>query len=63
LWQEKAFRYPRERLFNALSLLLWEPSTMREPDLLHDVQSELVTHASGFDQLIAAYTNLWRRFS
>jgi hypothetical protein len=63
MWTEKAFRYPRERLFNALSLLLWEPSTMREPDLLHDVQSQLVTHASRFDELIGAYQNLWRRFS
>jgi hypothetical protein len=62
-WVDKAFRYPRERLFNALSLLLWEPSTMRQPDLLHGVQAELVTHASGFDELIGAYQNLWRRFS
>lgn len=63
LWQDKAFRYPRERLFNALSLLLWEPTTMREPRLLHDVQSELVTRASDFDQIIDAYQSLWQRFS
>jgi hypothetical protein len=63
LLKEKAFRYPRERLFNALSLLLWEPSTAREPQLLHDVQTELVTPAVGFNDLITAYQNLWRRFS
>ena len=63
LLKEKAFRYPRERLFNALSLLLWEPTTLREPQLLHDVQTELVTPAVRSDELIAAYQNLWRRFS
>jgi len=63
LLQEKRFRYPRERLFNALSLLLWEPATLREPLLLHNVQSELATHASDFDQIINAYQSLWRRFS
>jgi hypothetical protein len=63
LLQEKRFRYPRERLFNALSLLLWEPTTMREPQLLHDVQTELVTTANNFDQMISAYQSLWRRFS
>lgn len=63
LLRDKAFRYPRERLFNALSLLLWEPTTMREPQLLHDVQSELVTTASDSDQIINAYQSLWRRFS
>jgi hypothetical protein len=63
LWKEKAFRYPRERLFNALSLLLWEPATLREPQLLRDVQAELATSAASFDQLIAAYQNLWCRFS
>jgi hypothetical protein len=61
--KDKAFRYPRERLFNALSLLLWEPSTIRQRDLLHDVQRELVTDATAFDGLISAYQNLWRRFS
>lgn len=63
LLHDKAFRYPRERLFNALSLLLWEPATLREPQLLHHVQSELVTRASDFDQIINAYQSLWRRFS
>jgi hypothetical protein len=63
LLKEKAFRYPRERLFNALSLLLWEPSTLREPQLLHNVQTELVTPAVRSDDLIAAYQNLWQRFS
>ncbi len=63
LWQEKRFRYPRERLFNALSLLLWEPTTMREPQLLHDVQTALVTHAKDFGQIIGAYQALWQRFS
>lgn len=63
LLREKAFRYPRERLFNALSLLLWEPSTLREPQLLQNVQAELVTPAAHFDGLIVAYQNLWRRFS
>lgn len=63
LLQEKRFRYPRERLFNALSLLLWEPTTMREPQLLHGVQSELVTTANDFNEMINAYQSLWRRFS
>lgn len=63
LLKEDARRYPRERLFNALTLLLWEPGTTENSFLLEKVQSELVTEASVFPELVAAYEKLWRKFN
>jgi hypothetical protein len=59
----QSVRYPRERLFRALVLLLWEPSTLNDPKLLRQVQSALQTMAASFPKLVAAYANLWRHFN
>ncbi|MBU6399663.1 MAG: hypothetical protein KGS61_05045 [Verrucomicrobia bacterium] len=59
----EAARYPRQRLLNALTLLLWEPAALREPALLRRLQLELRTNASGFAELVQAYQRLWSRFN
>jgi hypothetical protein len=60
---QKAFRYPRERLLEALTLLLWEPETLRSPALLARVQSLLQTSANQFPELVNAYRTIWHRFN
>jgi hypothetical protein len=54
-----AWRYPRERLFNALTLLLWEPETPAEPMIQSLLQKQLHTAASDWAGWVAAYKNLW----
>jgi hypothetical protein len=56
-------RYPRERLFNALTLLLWEPAVVTDPALLGKIQAELQTNANDFAGLVAAFQQLWNRFN
>jgi hypothetical protein len=58
-----ASRYPRERLFHALALLLWDATALGDPCLLQFVQRELQTKARSFRDLITAYVSLWRRFN
>lgn len=58
-----ASRYPRERLFHALALLLWDATTLEAPDLLRLIQRELRTTARSFGDLLGAYVSLWRRFN
>ena len=50
-------RYPRERLFRALALLLWEQ------DEFEKVRSELRTDETNFAGLVSAYENIWKRFN
>lgn len=61
--QTKLLRYPRERLFNALALLLWMPDATRSPALLKQLQSDLQSTATDFQGLVAAYYQLWQRFN
>jgi len=56
-----AFRHPRERILNALTLLLWEPATLATPALQRHVQRELRTTAQTFPGLVAVYRELWGR--
>jgi hypothetical protein len=50
-------RYPRERLFNTLPLLLWcQPG---EPEISRRVQQQLMTKASDFTGWLSAYKQLW----
>jgi len=49
--------YPRQRLFHALCLLLWDP------DGFETTRAELRTEASDFAGLISAYEELWRQFN
>lgn len=62
LFLPRASRYPRERLFNALALLLWEPAALRDPALCRQIQNELRTSARTFLNLVPAYERLWAKF-
>ena len=56
-------RYPRERLLQALPLLLWERNTLTDPVLLGMIQSGLRTPATDLAGLVAAYGRIWERFN
>jgi hypothetical protein len=56
-----AFRYPRERLFRALALLLWpEDETDRHTS---EIQSLLATSATDLPSQVRAYQRLWQRYN
>jgi hypothetical protein len=50
-------RYPRQRLFHALTLLLWEQNELAR------AQDELQATAADFTGLVADYAQLWGRFN
>jgi hypothetical protein len=56
-------RYPRQRLFHALALLLWEPTALTDPALRAALRRDLNTQATDLPSLVAAYTRLWSRFN
>lgn len=58
-----AFRYPRERLLNALTLLLWGDDAPDAAGLQKCLQQQLRTHSSEGPRLAQAYKALWPRFS
>jgi hypothetical protein len=53
-----AVRYPRERLFNTLPLLLWN-GTQFEPGETRHLQEQLRTPATNWNGLVDAYKNIW----
>ena len=57
----KPLRYPRERLFHALALLLWDD--VRKPEVLAAAQRELRSTATDFSGLVRAYEQLWHHFN
>lgn len=57
-----AFRYPRERLFNTLPLLLWSDQMTGEAAVVRHLRNQLGTDASGWSGLVAAYKRIWLRF-
>jgi len=54
-----ACRYPRERLFNALPLLLWNSGDTQEPQIIRRLQQDLQTEASDRTGFVSAYKHLW----
>jgi hypothetical protein len=58
-WDPLAWRYPRERLFSALPLLLWESGCLGEPAIAGHLRKQLLTDASGREELVSAYKQLW----
>jgi hypothetical protein len=56
-----ATRYPRERLFKALALLLWTDCS--EPATQHVLQQTLRTSATDFTGFVKAYEQLWHQFN
>lgn len=60
-FSSEATRYPRERLFHALTFLLWDD--LRNPTVLAGAQQALRTTATDFPALVGAYERLWHRFN
>ena len=58
-----AGRYPRERLFNALALLLWTDRGAADEGLRRVLRENLRTSADTFDGFVAAYEKLWHQFN
>jgi hypothetical protein len=52
-------RYPREKLFNALALLLWDADVAARPRLLLRLQQELQTNVSEWVDLVGVYKRIW----
>ncbi len=61
LLNPKSLRYPRERLFNALALLLW--TDYAEPTNLRAIQRNLRTQAQDLPGFVRAYQEIWQRFN
>ncbi len=55
------WRHPRQRIFRALVLLLWEPATFTDASLRHRLETELGAPAPDFPTALAAYRALWSR--
>ncbi len=53
------WRYPRERLFNTLPLLLWNGELSTHPELKRHLQRQLQTDASDWTGLVSAYKEVW----
>jgi hypothetical protein len=54
-----AHRYPRERLFNSLPLLLWNGEVSTEREVRRHLQKQLRSTASDWAGLVAAYKEIW----
>jgi hypothetical protein len=63
LFAARARRYPRQRLFHALCLLLWETAPERDEAVRRRLHAELDTTAADYAGLVAAYATLWGRFN
>jgi len=58
-----ASRYPRERLFNALALMLWMDDSEKDRRLVSTLQTNLCTKAESFEDLVKAYETMWHQFN
>ena len=56
-------RYPRERLLNALPILLWETDALAQPEKLSFVQQQLCTGETEFSHLVRAYEAIWKIYN
>ena len=57
--EASSFRYPRERLFNALALLLWDVDVTSKPRLLRRLQQLLHTDAPDWAGLVGVFKRVW----
>jgi hypothetical protein len=55
-------RYPRERLFNALSLLLWNGEVSEDPGVIRHLQKQLRSNAWDWTGFVAAYKQIWPNY-
>jgi hypothetical protein len=63
IFSAPAGRYPRERLFVSLPLLLWQAEEVKDDATRRKLCDQLVTNAATWDDFLAAYAPLWQRFS
>jgi hypothetical protein len=57
-----SWRYPRERLFNALALLLWQAEGVAQSQILCRLQRELQTNAPDWVALVNVFKGIWPRY-
>ena len=55
------WRHPRQRVFRALALLLWEPAALTDPHLHVLLETNLHARISTPAEALAAYRALWSR--
>jgi hypothetical protein len=55
----RPWRHPRQRIFHALALLLWEPTASAEPDLQARIRAELGSRGGNSTDCMTAYRVLW----
>lgn len=60
-FSHRAWQHPRQRIFRALALLLWEPAALREPRLKKRLQRDLGAHVVALDDAVARFEQLWLR--
>ncbi|MDB6112429.1 MAG: hypothetical protein JWR69_4179 [Pedosphaera sp.] len=58
----RIFSYPRERLLNALSLLLWDNETLTEVALRQYLQKNLQADSAAWPDLLRAYQTIWQNY-
>ena len=56
-------RYPRERALCALPLLLWPVDGAQNGEVERHLRRQLLTNATKWEDILAAYTRIWQRFS
>jgi len=59
--QPALWRHPRQRIYHALALLLWDSSAVKDPATLAQLQRELCTSRETFPELMRAYQAVWTR--
>lgn len=62
LWGRGTTRYPRERLLQALPVLLWGQAALCHDHYQRHLRDCLATPATDLPGFVAAYTRLWERF-
>jgi hypothetical protein len=62
IFRGRVFCYPRERLLNALSLLLWEENALTDVALRQRLQKDLQADGSDWPNLLRAYRKIWQNY-
>jgi hypothetical protein len=62
LFRDQAFCYPRERLLNALSLLLWDERALLEDAPRQYLQKSLQVKSANWPDLLRAYQRIWQNY-
>ncbi|MDB6066684.1 MAG: hypothetical protein JWR26_2892 [Pedosphaera sp.] len=58
----RSWRYPRERLFDALCLLLWDGDAVNDPALRRRLRRELRAKSGDWPDLVLAYRRIWQNY-